>query len=748
MTGDLRFDAMLPAWALALTALAAVAMVWRVARAAGGGAALLRALAAAGLLVILLGPSLASPTPDAPSRRTVTLLLDTSRSMVIRDHAEGESTRFEAARRWLDPALLEQVRRRAQVRAIAFDAQSREIEPALLRDAQATGEETRLAGALLLAVGSSAPGDLVVALTDGADSEGAPLDPAVDLATARGVSIAAAPVGSPDAPPDASVALRASRETISAGEAVELIAQVRSQRMPPGAARLRIVERAGDRSERVVLDRPVDLTQAGMIRTTAAPPATRPGGVGAVAYIATLDAGGDDAGDSNNEAVAGVQVSDAPLRVLVFEARPSWETRFFLDALRADSRVEVVSVAKIGERDRVLVSSSAGKASEPIERAPVEASALAAFDVVALGRGVERWFPGEGARAISRFATQRGGGVIFLRGDPIVGDGAPAQRAREILEAISPVAWGTEALEGGRLFATMEGRGEAPVAAAATAGGDPYLDSMPGARSTTLNEGERTLSAVWLRSDAPGADPTQRAPAAIAHMPVGRGGSLAVLTDGLWRWAFAPPDREDARRAYSAFWAQAIRTLAGGADLPAGAELSITTRPGGVEPGEPARIEVRARPGSLAASTLPIEVAAPDGSRRSLTARRAPGGEAWRATLTPDLPGLWRISARAQELDAQAEGMLIVRRDDAEATASGARPAALAALAEATGGRTLPIDAPDALLAWLDAAPAPAHANGDSGERLRPLWRRQWALALLAGLLLTEWIVRRARGGV
>jgi len=746
MTGEVRFDAMLPAWALALTALAAAVMVWRVARAGGLGAALLRALAAAGLLGILLGPSTATPAPDAPARRTVTLLLDTSRSMAIRDDAGGDATRFEAARGWLEPALLEQVRRRAQVRAIAFDARLREADPALVRDAQATGEATRLADALLRAVGSSAPGDLVVALSDGADSEGAPFDPAADLAAARGVLIGAAPVGSPVAPPEASITLRASRETISAGEAVELIAQTRAQNMPPGAARLRIVERAGDRAERVVLDRSVDLTEAGTIRTTASPPATRPGGVGSVAYIATLDPGAHDADASNNEAIAGVQVSDAPLRVLVFEARPSWETRFFLDALRADGRVEVVSVAKIGERDRVLVSSLAGASSEPIERAPVDESALAAFDVVALGRGVERWFPGEGARAISSFASRRDGGVIFLRGDPIVGDDAHAQRARAILEAISPVAWGTSALEGGRLFATMEGRGEAPVAAAASAGGDPYLDSMPGARSTTLNEGERTLSAVWLRSDAPGADPTQRAPAAIAHMPVGRGASLAVLTDGLWRWAFAPPDREDARRAYSAFWAQAIRTLAGGADLPAGAELSITTRPGAVEPGEPARIEARARPGSIAASALPVEVVAPDGSARTLTARRAPGDEAWRATLTPDLPGVWRISAQAPELDAQAEGMLVVRRDDAEATASGARPAALAALAEATGGRTLPVDSPEALLAWLDEAPA--HASGDSGERLRPLWRHPWALALLAGLLLGEWIVRRARGGV
>jgi len=740
MTDAFQFEPLLPAWLLAIAGVAAVWMVWRAWREAGILAGALRALAAAALVSALSGPSRVV-TVDAPGRPTLTLLVDTSRSMTVCDHpsAAGAIERFEAVRPWLAPGLLERAGEQADLRIVAFDGASRRASAATARDMTPRGETTDLAGALERAIGASPEGAGVLVLSDGADSAGATLDAAEVSAVASGVRIGAVVPGAPDALRDASVTLDADRGFVIAGGRVELVARVRAAGFEATAATLEIRERRPTGEDRVILDRATNLGAPEEIRVHATPPALRSGGVGSVEYVATFMAGRGDANPSNNEARAVVQVGDAPIRVLVFEARPSWETRFFLDAIRADPRIEATSVGVLGGRDRVLVSSvSPGGAAPPAE-APTSAAALARFDVVALGRGVERWFPGERADALAAF-VEDGGGLIFLRGDPIEDDGA----ARERLEAVSPVAWGTERLPGGRLFATIEGRSETPVRTAAEAGSDPYLETMPGALATTLSEGERALSTVWLRSDVAGADPGERAPAAIAHLRAGQGAALAVLTDGLWRWAFAPPSRADARRAYAAFWAQAVRVLAGGADLPPGAELQVVAEPPTTRPGEPVRVTVRARPGSVGAGPIELTLVDPDGGATALEPARLGASDRWTATVSPERAGTWRIVARAPSLGAEADALIAVRAFDAELAASRARPEAMRSLAEATGGRLLPIDAPEELVRFA-AAGTPVGAATAGAE---PLWRHPAVLGLIALSLLAEWTRRRLGGGV
>jgi hypothetical protein len=734
VTDALQFAPLAPLWLLVAAVLVGAGMVWRVWRAAGAAPGLLRAAGALALIGVLAGPSrvTAREAPgDAPG---LTILLDTSRSMALCDvpSPAGAIERLGALRPWLDADLLRRIEAESPLRLLAFDASVRPLSGAS-DDLDATGDATDLAGALAQAIGAAPPGAVVLALTDGADSAGAALVGAADLAVARGVRIDAVAPGSPDAAPDRAVTLRAAESFLFAGASTDLVATVHGR----GATRLRIVEQAPGRAERVIEERTVALDGAApaTVRIAVTPPVVRPGAVGTVLYRAAIDPAPGDADPANNEAVAPVQVGDAPLRVLVLEARPSWETRFFLDAIRADPRIAVTSVSVAGGRDRVLVSGPGG-APAP-DAPPVDAQSLAAFDVIALGRGVERWLPGERAADLVR-AVERGVGVVFLRADPVIDDDI----ARAALGTISPVAWGDARLEGGRLFATFEGRGESPVREAVEASGDPYLQYLPEALATSVNEGERTLSAVWLRSEAPGADPADRAPAAIAHQPVGEGQSLAILADGLWRWAFAPPSRDDARRAYRAFWAQAIRVLAGAGDLPPGAELAVTATH--ARPGEPVRIEVRARPGSVGETPVTLETIDPAGARATHPLTRAMGADRWSASFVPDRPGAWRIIARATAIDGEAETVIWSAHTDAERAASRARPDAMRDLAEATGGVLLDLDRPEALLTRLPSA-APATA---AGATLEPLWRHPALLGLLCALLLSEWALRRLRGGV
>ncbi|MFG0275405.1 MAG: hypothetical protein ACF8QF_10150 [Phycisphaerales bacterium] len=735
MIDALRLSPLLPAWALVLVAIAGGAMVWRIWRGAGIASAALRAGAAIALIGALAGPSRVIPSDEGAGAPGLTILIDTSGSMAVCDvpSPTGAAARLDAVRPWIAPDLLRRLDAEARVRLLTFDDAVRPMD-APMRDLEADGEATDLAGALALVVGAGAPGEVVLAMTDGADSAGSPLDAVADLALARGVRIDAAVPGVDQAPLDSAVTLRAAESLLFAGASTELVAMVRAD----APAHVRIIELAPGRIDRVVDERIVAPAAgaAQEVRVTVTPPIVRRGAVGTVVYRAAIDADPTDADPTNNEALASVQVSDAPIRVLALEARPSWEMRFFLDALRDDPRVAVTSVGVAGGRDRVLVSGPGGAADAP-EALAVDAESLARFDVIALGRGVERWFPGARAADLVR-AVELGAGLVFLRADPVIDDA----RARTVLEAISPVAWGDERLVGGRLFATFEGRAESPVAEAVQVSGDPYLQYLPEALATSVSEGERTLSAVWLRSEAPGADPAERAPAAIAHQPVGQGQTLAILTDGLWRWAFAPPSRDEARRAYRAFWAQAIRVLAGAGDLPPGAELAVTAADTPV--GEPAPVAVRARPGSIGDAAVTLETINPSGVRASAPLTRAMGADRWSASFTPDAAGPWRIIARAPSINAQAETVIHASAVDPERMATRARPDRMRALAEATGGALLDLERPDAMLGRLPAA----GADSEAAESLEPLWRHPALLIVIGALLLIEWALRRLRGGV
>src|SRR5690606_1143757 len=97
------------------------------------------------------------------------------------------------------------------------------------------------------------------------------------------------------------------------------------------------------------------------------------------------------------------------------------------------------------------------------------------------------------------------------------------------------------------------------------------LTELPGLIAATRVEREKAASLVLLRQ-AP-ADGQTPGMAAVAHARVGRGRVMAVMGEGLWRWAMLPPDRAALDPVYDLFWSRAVRWLATGGEFLPGQDV-------------------------------------------------------------------------------------------------------------------------------------------------------------------------------
>jgi hypothetical protein len=187
-----------------------------------------------------------------------------------------------------------------------------------------------------------------------------------------------------------------------------------------------------------------------------------------------------------------------------------------------------------------------------------------------------------------------------------------------------------------------------------------------------------------------------------------------VNAEGLWRWSLnADGDGEIAAR----FWRQLVKSL-------------VHEGQHGVQADRP-----RYRVGQEAVITAPgpeaFTVTAPDGGKSTLT--RAEGGS--RLTLTT--AGRWMIAQGARQLT------IPVDADVREIVELPRRDERLARLAGSTGGEVVEIT--DAV-ALADRLGRRADLRVEAPKSI-PLVTMPWWLLLFAGLLASEWWLRRRRHG-
>ncbi|MBI3402444.1 MAG: hypothetical protein HY048_13575 [Acidobacteria bacterium] len=446
-----------------------------------------------------------------------------------------------------------------------------------------------------------------------------------------------------------------------------------------------------------------------------------------------------------------------PLRVEVYEPRPSWASTFVRRALEADPRFQVASVSV----------TSRGIASRAGDAVSLADPRLDASDVVVIG-GLDRLTAAD-ARALDRVMRERGGAVVLLPDARLdagpARDLIPVELKERLLErptklatrAPSPPFEASELLVPdpryvGRVLSDAPDQDPRYVGRVLSDPPDQpgpkgpglqigtLLDppDQPGPKGPGLQIGTRlpgpkgpglldtiasTRPAQQIIASTTGDD------AAPVVVSVPRGYGRLVWSGAMDAWRFRANDDG----AFDRFWQSTIAGLA----LQAPAPIDVRVEPSFLEPRETGDVIVRLR--SRPVGDAPPVSAAVDGTPIRL--RPDPEAGVFRSTfIARDTPGLSRVDVRVDGTSPQSASATIVVENDAHRVDPGLR-AALSMLATSHGGIDVTPDRIDAIERWASATVAAPTTT----VRRYPM-RSAWWIAPFAACLAGEWWMRRRAG--
>jgi len=234
-----------------------------------------------------------------------------------------------------------------------------------------------------------------------------------------------------------------------------------------------------------------------------------------------------------------------------------------------------------------------------------------------------------------------------------------------------------------------------------------------------------------------------------------QGNALAMAGDSTWQWVLQGPGDEGYAREHKRFWRQVILHLAGADDEARGnVWIQLANR----ELGQGRRLELSAGARTaegdpVADAVLAAEVVLPDGSTRPLSlSRRRDEQVGWfRDTLQP---GDYRVRVKATRGGrpyGEAQARFLVYSQDLELDNAAANPSKMSRLAEMTqaaGGRMIAPEQLASLVEELKEQP-PEEIERFTRERLGDhLWDAGPMFLLVIGLLGGEWYLRKKWGMV
>jgi hypothetical protein len=310
----------------------------------------------------------------------------------------------------------------------------------------------------------------------------------------------------------------------------------------------------------------------------------RNGTVDEVFYVSHKDAGlyryeiraGELPGEVttvNNTAPLLLRVVDQPIRVLLLEGKPYWDTKFLVRTLAADQSIELTSVVQIAE-GRLLWQKSP-RAIAQDEKAPVtankgadppggreqwaiekdagkflaDAGALATYQIVILGRNAEAFLTDDALAKLRKWLTESEGSLVCFRGPP-------ASQIGQRLGELMPLRWTPTAESRFRVELTEAGQALRWLPAAGDAKGQ--LAELPSLAAAARPEASKALAVVLAKGVLGGsAEPTPM----MVYQPVGSGRVVVVEGAGMWRWAFLSPEHQKQEEIYGSLWRSLVRWL-------------------------------------------------------------------------------------------------------------------------------------------------------------------------------------------
>jgi hypothetical protein len=676
--------------------------------------AVLRTLALALLFVALVEPVLAV-SRTLSERPVVAVLLDVSSSMSIPDGTAGE-TRGEEAVTLLNEVVLPRVARDTEVAVFGFASGVSEIDSdggTFRSPGSFDGEVTDIGNALDLAGRELSGRNLgaVVVATDGANNRGpSPDGPGLGL----GVPVFVLGVGSQEGVTDISIEDAVTNRISYTGERVPVAVTVKSTGF---AGYETVVELAEDG---VTLDTArMELSGAGgEERVTFGVTPTTPGVHRYTVSVPT--APGEMTGSNNSRSVVTTAVK-GKLRCLLLASRPSWDYSFLRREFLADANVDLTSLVSVAGSERSPEGGDVSSLAELVE-----------YDLVVLVD--PDWSdPRPPADWLEAFVGDRGGGLLVL--------GTRAWPAAGLPGDILPVASEGASAPGGDVEAVLTHEGEsAPVTRVVADRLDnaEVWSALPPLRSAVAGQlTARAGSDVLVE----GRRQSGELVPLVVTRKFGAGNVMAITGDGLWRWKMAGPDEHD---VYGRFAGNAARLLTARGELD---RVVVSTDRDVYASGEDVRVSAQVYGGDFriaADASVVVSVSTREGAAPVRTLTLEPDGDFHTGALGALEPGSYVLRASASvkgETVGTAEAQLVVDRFSLEDAEIRRRSALLTRLARESGGGYYTPETVETM---------PGHVPLEWTTRTRrteiEVWNSPWLLLLAAGLLSSEWALRRKQG--
>lgn len=654
-------------------------------------------LAASLLLALMLGGLdlvLDRRRSEAPLLR---VLVDASASMQRPAGVGGEGPSRYARAQELLAALGERFGERLRLEPAAFGGGLLTEGGALPEAAAAPLTDI---GAALAALPPAAPGEALLLISDGCDTEGGLWAGALR----GGRAIHGIVLGDSVAPADLRLDRVEALPVLRKGARLPLAAEIALTGDAPREGRLSV--REGER----VLAETDWLLEPGETRARIELPLALETVGEHLLELEIERSGPPDAAPANDRRLVSVRVVESRLRVLVLAGRPDWDLGALLDGLRGDEALSLVAVTP----------GPGGGLREAATGRPWSPEAEEWHGLV-LHSWQAGWDPGlverlrlrGGTLILGGFLEQAGTVRLPARWQLALPRGAAAT-------ALEPrLRWGADAAQ------------HAALPGALALGTDPA--SLPAIESASANPlaGGRSL----LVDDA--------GPVLVARELGGQ--RLAVCSGrGLWRW---PLHGETGGPLYEELFSGLLRWLAR-EDPPE--RLLVDWGEAPLVAGQPGRLRAEVfdpdfRP--LAEAELDWSLRQARGDSLLAAGPFTRGTEAGFLAQLPALPaGIYRLALRArlaggETLTRSVE--LPVESSPRESMELAARPETLRWLAARTGGRVIAADDLAALEAALDFTP-----RVSTNRQILRLWQHPLAFLLLLSLLGIEWGLRKRFGMV
>ena len=726
------------------------------------------------LLILVLMQPYAKIRTSNESKRSMIVMLDTSRSMAIEDPRTaasdveeaakalgkmdldapalgsddargmkeelGSTRRIDLARAALaneDMKLLDQLEESYDLRFFTFDSQLRSEDPRATTtqpaddDSQpaplpvAEGISSQIGNAIEDAVdrfsGQPLAGAMVIsdfAWVEGKD----PVNVARRLKERR-VPLYTVPVGLP-APPDINVRGVIAPEVVFKGDRVPLRVKIESRGFAGKAVQLYFrVNEDEKESKQVTLKNGVQFEEFMFIPEAES-------GTLELSFEIKLQEG--EITEVNNATAHRVRILDEKIKVLYVEGMPRWEFRYLRWVLLRDPRLQVQFLMTQG--DPALAASS----PLHIGRFPEDPKVALQYDLIILGDVSSSYFNAAQTQLIEKLVRERGGSLLMLAG-PMA---APSTYRDNPIGDLLPINIGTGGTfyPGNNISPEVTEDGQKSLATSLSLSPDVSARIWRNVNYMSLPNlaGAKSGATVLLR--LPKANDAEADYPLVAWHRYGTGKSLFVATEDLWRMRLEVGDRFHAR-----FWGQTIQFLTLSRLLGANKQISIETDSNSYSAGD----QIRVFANVLTESFEPVEG---DSYEVVLEEKENPDSATTiEMTAVESTPGLYagsylagkdgnyEIKTQPQDADISNVVEFSVQTVDLEDRETAMQPDVARQAAEISGGRQLSL----ASLGDFPSTLPEETLIANTVKIERDLWDTPLWFILIAALAGAEWFLRR-----